>query len=128
MSKRALRMIFEWAEIHQETLLNNWQLARERKQLQKIPPLAEEVEMFLHVTEVIYLKDYKLRLVFNDGTVKILDLKNELYGEIFEPLQAMELFRQVSVNPDTGTIEWPNGADFAPEFLYEAGEEERKIA
>ncbi|MFW5640706.1 MAG: DUF2442 domain-containing protein [Thermodesulfobacteriota bacterium] len=84
--------------------------------------------MFLHVTEVIYLKDYKLRLVFNDGTVKILDLKNELYGEIFEPLQAMELFRQVSVNPDTGTIEWPNGADFAPEFLYEAGEEERKIA
>ncbi|MFW5640705.1 MAG: DUF4160 domain-containing protein [Thermodesulfobacteriota bacterium] len=40
MSKRALRMIFEWAEIHQETLMNNWQLARERKQLQKIPPLA----------------------------------------------------------------------------------------
>ena len=84
--------------------------------------------MFLHVTEVIYLKDYELRLTFNDGSVKILDLENELYGEIFEPLKAIELFRQVYVNPDTGTIEWPNGADFAPEFLYQAGEEERKRA
>lgn len=77
--------------------------------------------MFLHVTKVTYLKDYQLRLVFNDGKVKNLDLKTELYGEVFEPLHAIELFRQVYVNPDTGTIEWPNGADFAPEFLYEAG-------
>lgn len=84
--------------------------------------------MFLHVTEVMYLKDYQLRLVFNDGSVKTLDLENELYGEIFEPLKAIELFRQVYVNPETGTIEWPNGADFAPEFLFEAGEEERKTA
>jgi hypothetical protein len=82
--------------------------------------------MFLHVTHVLYLKDYQLRLEFNDGKVKHLDLRNELYGEIFEPLKEIELFKRVYVNRDTGTIEWPNGADFASEFLYETGQEVRK--
>jgi hypothetical protein len=84
--------------------------------------------MFLHVTHVKYLKDYQVRLGFNDGKIKDLDLKDELYGEIFEPLQDVEFFKQVYVNTDTGTIEWPNGADFAPEFLYEKSHEVRKSA
>lgn len=84
--------------------------------------------MFLHVTHVLHLKDYQLRLEFNDGKVKNLDMKDELYGEIFEPLKDIELFKEVYVNPDTATIEWPNGADFAPEFLYEIGQEVRKSA
>jgi hypothetical protein len=74
------------------------------------------------------LKDYQLRLEFNDGKVKVVDLKNELYGEIFEPLKDLDFFKKVTLNPDIGTIEWPNGADFAPEFLYEAGQEVRKSA
>jgi hypothetical protein len=84
--------------------------------------------MFLHVSSVLYLKDYQLRLEFNDGKVKDLELKNELSGEIFEPLNKIEFIKKVWVNPDTGTIEWPNGADFAPEFLYEIGEDVRKSA
>ena len=52
---------------------------------------------------------------------KVVDLKNELDGQVFQPLRDKALFEQVHVNPDTGTIEWPNGADFAPEFLYEIG-------
>jgi len=84
--------------------------------------------MFLHVTHVLHLKNYQLQLEFNDGKVKELDLKDELYGEVFEPLKDIELFRKVYVNPDTGTIEWPNGADFAPEFLYQTGREARKSA
>ncbi len=79
--------------------------------------------MFLHVDEVKYLEDYKLRLSFNNGVVKEVDLKNELYGEVFEPLKDIEQFKQVFVNKDTNTIEWKNGADFAPEYLYENGEE-----
>jgi hypothetical protein len=78
--------------------------------------------MFLHVTEVTYLKDYQLRLTFNDGVVKDVDLRDELYGTVFEPLKEIAFFQQVAVNPDTNTIEWPNGADFAPEFLYEIGQ------
>jgi hypothetical protein len=84
--------------------------------------------MFLHVTSVTYLEGYKLRLTFNDDAVKEVDLQGELYGEVFEPLREVALFRQVRVDPDTNTIEWPNGADFAPEFLYEIGQELKKAA
>lgn len=84
--------------------------------------------MFIHVDKVTYLKDYCLRLFFNNGLVKDVDLKNELYGEIFEPLKDKNIFNKVKVNPDTKTIEWPNGADFAPEFLCEIGKEVKKVA
>ncbi len=84
--------------------------------------------MFLHVIGVGYLADYRLRLNFSNGSVREVDLESELSGEIFEPLRNVELFKQVVVNPDTNTIEWPNGADFAPEFLHSAGTAVRKIS
>ncbi len=83
--------------------------------------------MFLHVISVEYLGNYSLRLAFNDGVVKVVDLQNELYGEVFEPLKDIEVFKQVTVNPDTNTIEWRNGADLAPEFLYEIGSEVKRV-
>lgn len=79
--------------------------------------------MFLHVVDCHYLHDYKLRLTFNNGIVKVVDLQEELYGVVFEPLQDVGLFQQITINPETNTIEWPTGADFAPEFLYEIGQE-----
>jgi hypothetical protein len=84
--------------------------------------------MFLHVTDVSYLNEYRLRVQFSDGVAKDVDLSAELHGEIFEPLRNQELFKRVKVNPETNTIEWPNGADFAPEFLYEAGQEAKQVA
>lgn len=84
--------------------------------------------MFLHVTGVTHIQDYRLKLTFDNGVTKEVNLEGELYGEIFEPLRDVSLFSQVYVNPDTNTIEWPNGADLAPEFLYEIGQELRKVA
>lgn len=84
--------------------------------------------MFLHVAKVGYLDGYRLRIEFSDGTVKDVDLEKELHGQVFEPLKDIEFFRQVILNPETETIEWPNGADLAPEYLYEIGEELRKSA
>ncbi len=75
--------------------------------------------MILHVTEARYLHDYVIRLKFNDGTEGEVDLNDELYGEVFEPLKAMEKFKSFKVDAVLGTIVWDNGADFAPEFLYE---------
>jgi hypothetical protein len=69
-----------------------------------------------------------LRLEFSDGVVKDVDLSNELYGKVFEPLRDPAFFCQVRVNEETNTIEWPNGADFAPEFLYEAGKQAKQLA
>jgi hypothetical protein len=84
--------------------------------------------MFLHVTTVSHITAYQLRVEFNDGMVKQIDLAGELHGEVFEPLKDPEFFKQVAVNPETNTIEWPNGADFAPEFLYEMGQEVKQVA
>jgi len=76
--------------------------------------------MFLHVNKANYLSDYKLELEFNNNEVKQVDLKDELYGEIFEPLQDQNFFKEFFIS--NNTIEWKNGADFAPEFLYEIGQ------
>jgi uncharacterized protein DUF2442 len=84
--------------------------------------------MFLHVRSVSYMSDYRLRLEFSDGVIKEVDLCGELYGEVFEPLKDPELFKQVALNDETNTIEWPNGADFAPEFLYKIGKEVKQVA
>jgi len=77
--------------------------------------------MFIHINEVRYEGRYSLRLAFDDGAVKLVDLENELDGPVFEPLRDVTFFQRVRVNNDTGTIEWPNGADMAPDFLYEIG-------
>ncbi len=73
----------------------------------------------LRVIDVDYIKDYTLRLTFNDGVTKIVDLKPYLKGEVFGELLDKEQFIQFALT--TSTIEWANGADLAPEFLYEIG-------
>lgn len=77
--------------------------------------------MYIEIVDVVYLGDYRLKLTFGDGSVKAVDLQDELWGEVFLPLRDKALFQQVFI-PEVGdTIEWPNGANFAPEFLYEIG-------
>ena len=51
----------------------------------------------------------------------MVDLKSHLTGEIFEPLRQIEQFRRARLNTDLDTVVWDNGADMAPEFLYEIG-------
>lgn len=73
----------------------------------------------LRVIDVDYIKDYTLRLKFNNGVTKIVDLKPYLKGEVFGELMDTDKFIQFALT--TSTIEWANGADLAPEFLYEIG-------
>ena len=73
--------------------------------------------MFLEVVKAEYLKDYKIKLWFNNDVVKVVDLENKLNGKVFQPLQDVENFKNFSVKYNT--IEWYNGADFAPEYLIE---------
>jgi hypothetical protein len=75
--------------------------------------------MLLHVREARYLRDYVVWLRFNDGAEGEIDLQNELEGEVFEPLKNPALFQKFRVDPELQTIVWENGADMAPEFLYE---------
>jgi hypothetical protein len=75
--------------------------------------------MFLHVKEAKYLHDYVIWLRFNDGLEGEIDLEGELEGEVFGPLKDRSFFQKFHVDPELDTIVWENGADLAPEFLYE---------
>lgn len=73
--------------------------------------------MFLHVVEARYVRDYVVMLKFSDGTAGEVDLCTELDGPIFGALRDIEQFKRFSIAYHT--LAWPNGADFAPEFLRE---------
>ena len=75
--------------------------------------------MILHVKEAKYRHDYVIWLRFNDGAEGEVDLANELEGEVFVSLKDVGKFRLFKVDPILETIVWENGADLAPEFLYE---------
>lgn len=75
--------------------------------------------MLIDVVEARHVRDFTVWLKFEDGREGEIDLSAELYGSVFEPLRDVTYFQQVRVDPELGTIVWPNGADLAPEFLYE---------
>jgi hypothetical protein len=74
------------------------------------------------ITDVEHLGGYRLRLGFADGVVGDVDLSERIQaatGPVFEPLKDVEYFSKVTVDPELGTVVWPNGADLAPDVLHE---------
>ena len=76
--------------------------------------------MFIEVVKAEYLDDYRVKLLFNNGETKVVDPCHSLIGTVFAPLKDINYFKNFSIK--FNTIEWENGADFAPEYLYEIGE------
>ena len=74
----------------------------------------------LKITKAEYLDGYRVKLWFNNGEVKIADLSESFDGPIFDPLRDIPYFKTFTI--PFNTIEWENGADFAPEYLYEISE------
>ena len=68
------------------------------------------------VTKVEVQPPYALRLTFDDGTTRDVDLVDDLWGPMFEPLKDPAFFAQVSI--DHGTVMWPNGLDLDPLVLH----------
>lgn len=83
--------------------------------------------MIPRVVEVQPLQGYRLWVRFQDGKDGTIDLSNELWGPMFEPLKDPDLFFQARVDPDLETVIWPNGADLAPEFLYQAAQHDASV-
>ena len=76
--------------------------------------------MFPRVERVRHICDYRLELTFTDGATAELDFRQRVVGRggVFRQLEDVELFKQVQVDPEAGTIVWPNGVDFCPDVLY----------
>jgi hypothetical protein len=72
------------------------------------------------VMEARYVGDFVVWLRFRDGTAGEVDLSRELWGEVFEPLRDPAYFKNFTLDLVCRTLVWPNGADFAPEFLHDA--------
>ncbi len=75
--------------------------------------------MIPKVSEATYVKDFIIMVRFADGIEGEVNLSDDLEGEIFQPLKNVEYFKKFIVHPELHTLTWPNGADFAPEFLYD---------
>lgn len=75
----------------------------------------------IRVVDVEYIKDYIMQLEFSDGKTKEIDFLPLLKGKMYEPLKDKKIFIQFALT--SWTLEWVNGADFAPEYLYETGKE-----
>lgn len=71
--------------------------------------------MFIEVLKAEYVDGYRIRLWFNNNVTKVVDLQSSLKGIVFEPLKDLDFFKRFSVKYNT--VEWENGADFAPEYL-----------
>lgn len=70
------------------------------------------------VTKAKHVERFIIDLTFDDGTRGAVDFSVWLNGGIFEPLKKMAAFKKFFL--DGSTVAWPNGADIAPETLYEA--------
>jgi Protein of unknown function (DUF2442) len=76
------------------------------------------VEPLVDITGVEVIGDHRLRLAFEDGTVGDVDFSEREWRGVLEPLRDPTYFARVAVDPESGTIAWPNGVDLAPEPLY----------
>lgn len=77
------------------------------------------METLVRLLDARHVREYVVWLRFSDGLAGEVDLSGELDGPIFEPLRDLAVFRRFRLHPELHTIVWPNGADFAPEFLHE---------
>ena len=75
------------------------------------------------VTKANYISDFKMELTFNNGIIGVVDFRDKFDLPIYKPLKNKDFFKTFKLN--SWTIEWENGADFAPEFLYELIEKQK---
>ncbi|HBF35191.1 TPA: DUF2442 domain-containing protein [Candidatus Sumerlaeota bacterium] len=78
------------------------------------------------VKNIRYVEDWVLHVVFDDGVEGNVDLSEYVgLGPVFEPLRDKQYFASATVA--NGTVSWANGADIAPETLYEKLESAHKM-
>lgn len=73
----------------------------------------------IEVIDARYINNFKLWVKFSNGESGEVDLKEHLWGPVFQPLKDIDFFKNFRLSKELGTIVWENEADFAPEFLLD---------
>lgn len=116
-----VRVSFDSIEWDNEADLDPEKLYNESKLLD-----TKLTNLLIEITKAKYIVDYKIELEFNNGEEYVVDHGNELNGTIFQALKDKNNFKQFSIK--FNTIEWDNGADLAPEYLYDLAKCQNQIA
>ena len=76
--------------------------------------------MFPRIAKVRHIEAYRLELAFTNGEKAELDLADRIAGRggVFAPLEDIDFFKKVKVDPEIGTLVWPNEVDLCPDVLY----------
>lgn len=82
----------------------------------------------LEVIAAEHVEGYRVRLRFSNGETGVVDLKDSLWGRMFEPLRDPRVFKRFAVSEVLHTLCWENDADLAPEFLYDKMLEQSRAA
>jgi len=118
-----------WVELHVDELNADWERAVNEQPLKPIPPLPRmgAMDKLIDVTGVEVIGDHQIRLTFEDGLVGDIDFAGRNWRRVFEPLADQAFFAEVRVDPEIGTIVWPNGVDMAPETLYALASQQSRM-
>ena len=76
-------------------------------------------ELTPDITQATVIRHGVLKLTFADGLSGEVDVLNRMRGPVFGSARSEEGFAEVSIDPETGTVVWPGGADLAPDTLYQ---------
>jgi len=68
------------------------------------------------ITQLEVLPEYRLSVVFRDGTNGIVDLSDEPFDGVFAPFADPGFFERATL--DDGVVVWPGGLDVAPDAMY----------
>ncbi len=121
LPRRAARLVSDWVAEHSVELAACWERGQPGRaaRYDRAPGVDGKVTA-MDITQVEVIEGHTVRLRFEDGTEKSVDLDPYLYGPVFEEIRRdPAVFAAVRVDADAGTIVWPNGADLAPDTLYE---------
>lgn len=116
------RKVLKWMKDYENELWKDWELVEANKIPKKIEPIIKKGERISLVKAVEYLEGYVLKLFFDNGRIKVIDLEDDFLNEdlgIFSELRNIEYFKKVKCDGDT--IYWPNEYDICPTYLYDMG-------
>ncbi|NEQ48668.1 MAG: DUF2442 domain-containing protein [Leptolyngbya sp. SIO3F4] len=115
--------VVTWASVNRQLLIESWNKYQTRNKPEKFPYYGADLSWIIE--DAGWYEDYKVKVWFRDDSIKIVNLEETIFSSessLFKPLRDKDSFMELRYDSSLETVVWPNGADIAPEYLYENGE------